>query len=119
MMIALFVSVIHIWQRYSHGKYICRLFHISAQNERELDYYHHKVDIPVASQVARRPKIQNLRKIKNLNEIHEILEIHGQVLSWPPQKQISTVEPQVCDKLTVKCFIEKTILLKFMDLLTI
>ena len=43
----------------SHGKSICRSFHILAQfpfttNERELDYYHQMVNIWAASRVAKR-----------------------------------------------------------------
>ena len=46
---------------YNHGKNIDRLFHILRQipfttSERKLDYYHQKVNIRVASQVAKELK---------------------------------------------------------------
>ena len=46
----------------------CRLFHFLVQfvfttSETELDYYHQKVNIPVASQVAEQLKTYDLRKL--------------------------------------------------------
>ena len=46
---------------YNLGQNICRLFHFSAQffftvSETELDYYHQKVSVQVASRVAERLK---------------------------------------------------------------
>ena len=52
---------INIWTTFNLRQNICRLFHFLAQfvfttSERELDYYHEKVHVGVASQVAERLK---------------------------------------------------------------
>ena len=51
--------VLHFLKDDNHGKSICRLLHILAQfsfatSQKELDYYHQKMSIRVAAQVAER-----------------------------------------------------------------
>ena len=48
-----------------------------------------------------------------------MLAFDGEVYDQPPKKQISTVVLQNCDKSAVKHFIEKPMLLNFLDLRTI
>ena len=63
----------------STGQNICRLSHFLAQfvfitSETELDYYHHRVNVRVASRVAERLKSWDLRKLGNFRKIAEMLE---------------------------------------------
>ena len=63
-------------------KNICRLFHILAQfpftiSEQKLDYYHQKVNIPVAE----RFKTQDHEKLRNFKGFPEMLGIVEQVHS--------------------------------------
>ena len=49
-------------EKYNLEQNICRLFHFLAQflfsaSDTELDYYHHRVNVRVATQVAKRLKI--------------------------------------------------------------
>ena len=66
---------------YNHLKNICRLFHILPQQsslnitERELDYYHQKVNIQVASRVAEQLKTWHQRKLGNFPWILICLDI--------------------------------------------
>ena len=61
------------------GQNIWRLFHVLTQflftaSETELDYYHQKVNVRVASRVAEPPKTYyDLRRLVNFKKIAEIL----------------------------------------------
>ena len=44
----------------------------------KLDYYHQKVSVQVASQIAERLKTQDLRKLGNFNKIPETLAFDGE-----------------------------------------
>ena len=64
------------------GQNICRLFHNLAQflftkSETELDHYHQKVNVRVASRVAKRLKTWDLRKLGNFKKILEMLGFDG------------------------------------------
>ena len=55
---------------------MCRNFHVLAQfpfTTRELDYYHKKVTIRVASRVAYGLKTKDLTKLENFQKIAEML----------------------------------------------
>ena len=67
-----------------------RLFHFSAQlflttSETELDYYHQKVSVRVASQVAERLKTEDLRKFGNFQKILEMLGFDGKYPAIQPK----------------------------------
>ena len=49
----------------------------------ELNYYHHRVNVRVAEQVAERLKTQDLRKLCNLKKNPEMLEFDGEYLAAP------------------------------------
>ena len=120
----LFIYFIAYFFYYNHRKYTCRHFQILAQfsfttGERELDYYHQKVNIRVAPRVAKRLKTQDLRTLGNFKEIPETLGIDRKVFSRPHKRQISTVVSQNCEKSAVNHFIEKPMLVNFVDLSTI
>ena len=77
---------------YNHGKIFSRFSHILTQflittSEWELDYYHEKVNVKVASQVAKPRKTWDLRRLGNFKEISELLGIVGLVLSQPHKRQ--------------------------------
>ena len=61
------------------GQNICRIFHFLAQflfttSETKLDYYHQKVNVQVAYQVAEQLKAENPRKLGNF----EMLGFNGE-----------------------------------------
>ena len=63
---------------------ICRLFHFLAQFvfstiETELNYYHQKVNVKVASRVAERLKLGSFKKIP------EMFEVNGQFPAVHPK----------------------------------
>ena len=47
----------------------------------ELDYYHQKVNVRVASQVAKRLKTYDLKKLGNFKKLHEMRGFDGE---YPP-----------------------------------
>ena len=86
------------------------------------------VNIRGASRVAERlqsyssrpnSKSYDLRKLGHFKKTTELLRTSGKVLSPPPKKQIFTVVLQNCQKSAVKNFIEKIMLINFVDLTTI
>ena len=72
---------------YNHGQNIYRLSHIIlaqyhfTTNESELNYYHQKVNVPVASRVGERLKSLDLKKLEDFEKIHESLGIAGKSLA--------------------------------------
>ena len=61
------------------GQKIWRLFHFLAQffftaSETELDYYHQKLSVWVASQVSKRLKALDRRKLGNFKKTPEMLQ---------------------------------------------
>ena len=75
--------------------------------ERELDYYHQKVNIQIAPRVV---KWGNW-KLGNFKEISEILEVDSQVFSRLFKRQFLTVVVQNSKKSAVKHSTEKPTLL--------
>ena len=71
------VKIITGYWKYNLGQKICRLFNffqfLFTTCETELDYYHQKVNILVASRVAKRLKTYDLMKLRNLKKIPEML----------------------------------------------
>ena len=68
---------------YNLGQNICRLFHFLARflfttSDTELDYYHNKTSVRVASQVPERLKPSDLRKFGNFKKIPEMLGFEGE-----------------------------------------
>ena len=68
---------------YNLGQNICRRFHFLARflfttNDTELDYYHKKKSVRVASRVPERGKSSDLRKFGNFKEISEMLGFEGE-----------------------------------------
>ena len=64
----------------SWKKTFCRLFHVLAQfpfaiRESELNHYHQKVNLRVASRAEERLKTLDFRKLPNFKEISEIIEL--------------------------------------------
>ena len=110
-----------ITQIHNLGQNICRLFHILAQfilttNETELDYYHHRVNVRVASRVAERLKSQDLRKLGNFRKIHEMLGFNGEYPAAYPKAKFRRLWVKSLKKSAVKQSIEKPILLNFVNL---
>ena len=100
------------------GQSICRLFHALAQflfttNKTELDFYHQKLNVRVASRVAERLR---LSKLENFKKIPEMFWFDGE---YPPKKQILTFVLEDREESAAKHFIEKAILLNYMNLPTI
>ena len=68
---------------YNLGQNICRLFHFLARflfttSDTELDYYHNKTSVRVASRVPERLKPSDLRKFGNFKKIPEMLGFEGE-----------------------------------------
>ena len=68
---------------YNLGQNICRLFNFLARflftrSDTELDYYHKKKSVRVASRVPERLKPSDLRKFGNFKEISEMLGFEGE-----------------------------------------
>ena len=68
---------------YNLGQNICRRFHFLARflfttNDTELDYYHKKKSVRVASRVPERLKPSDLRKFGNFQKIPEMLGFEGE-----------------------------------------
>ena len=68
---------------YNLGQNICRRFHFLARflfttNDTELDYYHKKKSVRVASRVPEGRKPSDLRKFGNFKEISEMLGFEGE-----------------------------------------
>ena len=66
---------------YNLGQNNCRLFHVLAQltfnpSERELVYYHEKVNVRVASWVSERFKTWDLGKLRNFKKSLKRLEFN-------------------------------------------
>ena len=98
-------------------KNICSLFHILAlfslnTSERKLDHYHQKVNEGVAIRSAKIHQSYDLRKLVNFKNTPEMFGIDGKVLNRQPKRL------QNCEKSAVKHFIEKPMLLSFVDLST-
>ena len=67
-------------QNYNLGQNVCRLFHILTQfpltkGKAELDYYHQKVNIRVASRVTERLKTQDLGNQEISRKLLKCLEL--------------------------------------------
>ena len=67
---------------YNLGKNICGIFYFLTKfsfttNKTEIDYYHQRVNIPIASQVAERLKTLDCKKAGNFKKTLEILGIKG------------------------------------------
>ena len=72
------------------GQNIWRLFHFLAQlffttSETELDYYHQKESVRVASRVAEQLKTKDLRKLRILQKIPEMLGFDGEYPAVQPK----------------------------------
>ena len=68
----------------------CILFHFSAQfvftiSKTELDYYHQRWNVRVASQVVERLKTEDLRKLGNFKKIPEMLGFDGEYPATHPK----------------------------------
>ena len=73
---------------YNLGPNICRLFHFLARflfttSDTELDYYHNKTSVRVASRVSERLKPLDLRKFGNFKKIPEMLGFEGEYPGYP------------------------------------
>ena len=82
---------------------ICRQF-LFTTNETEVDYYHQKVNVRVASRVAERHKTYNLRKLENFKKIPEMLGFDGEY----PVAQILTFFGKKLQKISSKTLHRKT-----------
>ena len=72
------------------GKNNCGVFHFLAQSvcttsEMELNYNHQKVNVRVASQVAKQLKTWNLKKLWNFKKIPEMLWVNGEYPAVDPR----------------------------------
>ena len=98
---------------------ICRLFHFLAKffftSQTELDYDHHKLNVTVASQVAEWIKTEVLRK---LQENPWKPWIWWQALNRPTKSLILTLLVKCRKKSAVKYSVERSFLLKFVNLFT-
>ena len=106
---------------YNLGQNIWRVFHFLVQvffttSETELDYYHQKVSVRVASRIAERLKTQDLRKLGNLRKIPEILGIDGEYPTVQLKSKFGRFVVKNCKKSAVKHSIERPILLNFVSL---
>ena len=106
---------------YNLGQNIWRVSHFLVQvffttSETELDYYHQKVSVRVASRIAERLKTQDLRKLGNLKKIPEILGIDGEYPTVQPKSKFGRFVVKNCKKSAVKHSIERPILLNFVSL---
>ena len=72
----------------------------------ELDYYHQKVNLRVASQVAEPLKTYDLRKLANFKKIPEMIGFDGEYTTVHPKAQFWGLVKN-CKKPVVKHFIEK------------
>ena len=54
----------------------------------ELDYYHHRVNVGVASRVAERLKTQNLRKLGNFKKNTEMFGFDGEYPAAQPKAKV-------------------------------
>ena len=75
---------------YNLGQNICRRFHFLSRfffttNGTELDYYHKKKSVRVASPVPERRKPSDLRKFGNFKEISEMLGFEGEYSGGYPK----------------------------------
>ena len=96
-------------------------FHFLAQfvfttSEMEPHYYHQKVNIRVASRVAKWLKTYNLRKLRKFKKIPEILGLDGEYPTVHPQFEFWCVLVKSCKKSNVKHSIENPLLLNFVNL---
>ena len=99
------------FSKYKSGQNICRLFHFLAKfvfttSETELDYYHQKVN----GWVAERLKTYDLRKIP------EMFGFNDEYPAVHPKAKFWHFLVKYCKKSTVKHYIEKPILLNFVNL---
>ena len=79
-----------LFLNFNLGQNIWRLFHFLAQcffttSEADLDYYHQKVSVRVASPVAERLKTSDLRKLGTFKTIPEMLEFDGECPAVQPK----------------------------------
>ena len=95
--------------------YLSLLF-LFTTNEAKLPYYHQKVNIRVASQVAKQLKTQDLRKLETFKKISEMLGIDDQFPAIQTKAKFCCFLVKNCKKSAVKHSIEKPILLKFVNL---
>ena len=82
-------------------------------SETELDYYHQKKNIRVASRVPERLKTYNLRKLGDLKRIPEMLGFDGQYSAAHPKVSRWCFLVETRRKSAVKNSIKKPILHKF------
>ena len=54
----------------------------------ELDYYHHRVNVGVASRVAEQLKTQNLRKLGNFKKNTEMIGFDGKYPAAHPKAKV-------------------------------
>ena len=85
-----FSSNVGICEMYNLGQNIQKLFHFLPQfffttSETELDYYHQKVNVRVASRDIERPKTQDLRKIESFRKIPEMVGFDGKYSAVKPK----------------------------------
>ena len=102
--------------RYNLGQNICRLFHFLGHfpfttSETQLDYYHQKVNVWVASRVAKR-----LKKWGNFKKIPGMLGFDCESQAVHPKSKFWRSSVKNCKKSAVKLSIEKPILLSFVNL---
>ena len=74
------------------GQKTCRVFHVLEQflyptSETELDYYHQKVNVWVASRVVKRLKTNFLWKLGNFKKILEMVEFDGKYSTGHPKEK--------------------------------
>ena len=108
-------------QFYNLGQNIQILFHFLVEfvfttSEKELDYYHQKVNVRIASGVAERLKTQDFRKLGNFKKITEMLGFDGQYTAVHPKANFLRFLEKNCKKSAEKHSIEKLILLNFVNL---
>ena len=97
---------------------ICRLFHVLIQFlftiwETELDYYHQKVNVRVASRVAKELKIYDLGRLGNLKKMPEILGFDSECPAGYPKAKFWLFLVKNCKDSTQKHSIEKHTLPNF------
>ena len=86
---------------------------------KHLDYYHKKINVQVASRVAKRLKTNDLCKFEIFKKILELFVNDGFYPETPVKRQILTVVPRKFEKSVAKQSIRKPILLNFVSLSTI
>ena len=75
---------------YKLGQNVFKVFQVLAQfldtkSETELNYYHQKVIVQVASQVVEQPDTIHFRKLGSFNKIFEMLQFDGDYTTTTPK----------------------------------